>query len=117
MASQITNLTNFADQQTQLQLPDGSTATMRLIYQGTTQRWAMNITYGTLTINGINLCTLPNVLRQWSHILPFGLAVVTADQTDPFDINDFATGRVIMYILTQVDVALIEAVVYGGPQV
>jgi hypothetical protein len=117
MASQITNLTNFADQVTQLQLPDGSLATMELIYQGTTERWIMNITYGTFTANGIGVCTYPNILRQWKEILPFGIAFVTADQTDPFDINDFSTGRVSVYLLDQTDIATIESTVFGGPQV
>lgn len=119
MASLIANLTNFADQVTQLQLPDGTIATMELIYQGAPERWIMNIAYAPLsfTANGIGLCCYPNVLRQWKEILPFGIACVTADQTDPFDINDFASGRATMYILTQADVATIESTVFGGPQI
>ena len=113
MSTQITNLTNFADQVTQLQLEDGTVATMELIYQGTTERWVMNISYGTEVINGIGLCTLPNVLRQWKNILPFGISCVTADQTDPFDINDFANGRVLIFLLNEVDVAEIETTLFS----
>lgn len=114
MASLINNLTNFADQLTNLQLADGSTASMELIYQGATERWVMNIVYGTFTANGIGVCCYPNLLRQWREILPFGLACVSSNQTDPFNINDFASGRVQIYILTQADVAAIELATFGG---
>lgn len=117
MATQITNLTNFADQVTQLQLPDGTTATMELIYQGAPERWIMNISYGSFTANGIGVCTYPNILRQYEENLPFGLAFTTADQTDPVDINDFSTGRVSVFLLTQADIAVINTMVFGGPQV
>lgn len=117
MATQISNLTNFANQTTQLQLPDGTIATMQLIYQGAPERWIMNVSYGTFTASGIGVCTYPNILRQWKEILPFGLAFVTADQTDPFDINDFSTGRVAVYLLDETDIETIESTVFGGPQI
>lgn len=117
MANLISNLTNFADQTTQLQLTDGTIATMELIYQGAAQRWIANISYGTFVSDGIGLCCYPNILRQWKQILPFGIACVTADQTDPFDINDFSTGRVSMYLLNSTDIKTIESVVFGGPQI
>lgn len=117
MPSQITNLTNFADQVTQIQLSDGSVATMELIYQGAAERWIMNISYGSFVKNGLNVCTYPNVLRQWKNILPFGLMFATADQTDPFDINDFSTGRVSVFLLDSTDVASVESQIFGGPQI
>lgn len=114
MPTQLTNLTNFADQLATLQLPDGSSATMELIYQGATERWIMNISYGSFVANGIGLCCYPNILRQWKEIIPFGLAFVTADQTDPFDINDFSSGRVLVYLLNQDDIAQVESSVFGS---
>lgn len=113
MPNLINNLTNFADQITTLQLEDGSTANLELIYQGATERWTMNLTYGTRTYNGIGMCCYPNLLRPWREILPFGLACTTQDQTDPFDINDFASGRVSLYILTQADVEAVEETIFG----
>ena len=113
MASLINNLTNFADQTTTLQLPDGSSATMELIYNGTTERWIMNLTYGTFAAYGIGVCCYPNLLRQWMNIIPFGIACTTPDQTDPIAVNDFFTGRVSLYILTQTDIASIESTVFG----
>ena len=116
MPSIIDNLTNFADQVTQLQLPDGTVAILELIFNGTTERWTMNLTYNNLSYNGIGVCCYPNILRQWRNILPFGIACVTSDGTDPFDINDFYSGRVVLYLLTSSDVEAIEVEVIGGPQ-
>ena len=115
MATQVTNLTAFADQVTFLQLADGTSVSMELIFNGTTERWTANITYGAVTINGLGLCCHPNILRQWMNILPFGLSVVTADQTDPFNVNDFSTGRALLYVLDASDVAYVEANVFGSP--
>ena len=119
MASQVTNLTGFADQLLVLQLVDGTSLTLELIFQGATNRWCGIVTYAPGNFNSglIDLCCSPNILRQWKEILPFGIAITTADQTDPFDINDFTTGRVSMWLLDQADVAEIELVVYGGPQI
>lgn len=114
MPNLINNLTNFADQVTLLQLPDGSSATMELIYQGAPERWVMNVSYGDFVANGIGLCCYPNILRQWRNLIPFGLAFVTADQTDPFDISDFSSGRVSVYLLDEADVAAVESDIIGG---
>lgn len=119
MPSLITNLTNFADQLVSLQLDDGSPMSVELIYQGATERWQINVSYPTLNFlaNGLSLCCYPNVLRQWGNILPFGIACVTSDQTDPFDINDFSSGRVQLYLLNQSDISEITSVVFEGSQV
>lgn len=112
----IDNLTGFADQQTVLILDSGLTATLELVYNGATERWTMNLNYNGKAYNGIGICDYPNVLRQWKNILPFGVACATSDQTDPFNINDFATGRVTLYLLTAADVLEIEVSVFGAPQ-
>lgn len=114
MPTQLTNLSNFADQTLVLQLPDGTTANLELIYQGASERWLMNISYASFTRNGLNICCYPNMLRQYKEILPFGLAFVTVDQTDPVDINDFSTGRVLVYLLDQSDIASIESDVFAS---
>lgn len=115
--TQIDNLTNAADQTSILVLPDGTTATLRLRYKPRPGRWYADVGYAPLNFqaNGINLTCLPNVLRPWRNILPFGLAFMTADFTDPFDLNDFASGRVAAYLLNAADVAAVEASVIGRP--
>lgn len=111
----VDNLTNFALQQTVLILEDGTTATLTITYNAATERWVMDLSYNNTTINGLGLCTYPNIIRQWKNVLPFGIAIVTADQTDPFDINDFADGRAKMYLLNAADVKQVETDVFTAP--
>lgn len=113
--TQIDNLTNFADQNTILELEDGTSASLDVVFNASTERWVASVSYAGKTINSIGLCAFPNVLRQWKNIFPFGLACVTADQTDPFDINDFSSGRVKMYLLNEADILQIESDVFTAP--
>ena len=113
MANLINNLTNFADQVTIVQLPDGTTFDFEIIYHGATERWIMNVTYGDFVVNGVGICCLPNLLRQWVNIIPFGIACVADNAVDPFNIDDFSSGRVLLYVLTPADIASIESTTFG----
>lgn len=111
----IDNLTAFSDQITNLILPNGTIANVRFKFDGATERWRIDVTHLTHTYNGIGLCCFPNILRQFRNVIPFGLACVTSDQTDPIKSTDFATGRVKMYLLNEADVALVETQLMGAP--
>lgn len=110
----IDNLTAFAYQQTTIVLADGSSAVLELRYSGAAQRWFLNVTYGAEVHYGIGLCCHPNILRQWKNVIPFGISCVTTDQTDPFNPNDFATGRVSLYLLDAADVQQVESLIFGA---
>jgi hypothetical protein len=114
--TKIDNLTSSADQTSTLILPDNTYARLRLRYRPRTQRWVADVSYParSFVAKGINLCCFPNVLRAWRELIPFGLAFMTSDFTDPFDINDFATGRVVAYLLDATDVAAVENTIIGG---
>lgn len=114
----VDNLTDAADQTTTLILPDNTAATLRLRYRPRTQRWTADVGYApkNFQANGINVCALPNILRAWRRILPFGLAFVTPGfLTDPFQLSDFLTGRCSVYLLNADDVAAVESTVIGRP--
>jgi len=113
--TQIDNLTDFADQQTILILDDGTTVSFDVTFNAAAERWVSNVSYAGKTVNGIGLCAHPNILRQWKNIFPFGISCVTADQTDPFDINDFVSERVKMYLLNAEDVLQVERDVFTAP--
>lgn len=119
----VDNLTDAADQTTTLILADNTAATLRLRFRPRTQRWVADVGYPTLIfngkpfqVNGLNVCALPNILRPWRRLIPFGLAVVTPGfLTDPFQLEDFLTGRATFYLLNADDVAQVESVVIGSP--
>ena len=112
----IDNLSDAADQLVTLQLPDGSTATLELFYLGAPQRWSFNIAHSSFpngALNGQMLCVHPNILRNFKRIIPFGLACISTDGQDPAFIEDFATARITLYILSAADVKTVESQIYG----
>lgn len=115
--TRIDNLTDASDQTTTLILPDNTAITLRLRFRPRTQRWTADVGYAAKNFqaNGLNLCCFPNVMRPWREILPFGLAFMTADFTDPFQLQDFVTGRVGVYLLDAADVASVETNIIGRP--
>ena len=96
---QISNLTDNANQQTTSLLSDNSSVVFSFRFLPVVQRWVMDISYGDFAIKGMNLCIHPNLLRTFRQRIPFGLACVAPDGVDPFDINDFINGRILLFIL------------------
>lgn len=114
MANLLDNITGFANQDLVVQLPNGETFNLHLVYEATTERWIFDLAYQDFSVNGVGLCCFPNIIRQWKNILPFGLACVTDDQTDPFTVDDFTIGRARMYVLTAEEVSVIETSIFGA---
>jgi hypothetical protein len=71
----------------------------KLTYRPAIQMWFIDITFGTFILKGMRVCASLNLLHQYKKILPFGLFIHIADGVEPFLINDFSIGRVIIYIL------------------
>ncbi len=109
----ISNLSDEADQISKVVLDDGSVAAFEFFYRPAIERWMMSVSHPDLVVNLINLCAGPNVLRSWRNVIPFGLACVSTDGADPFYIEDFASGRITLYVLNQAEVAAVEATVFG----
>ena len=108
----ITNLDNSADQVTNVVLSDGSVAQFEFIYEPAIERWMFNLTHPDITVNLLNLCAGPNMLRDWRNVIPFGLACLSTDGADPFYIDDFQSGRITLYVLNAAEVAAVESDVY-----
>lgn len=110
----VDNLSDDASQLTRLALPDGSLVVLALVYQPATQRWTVSVTRNDFTVNNMNLCVHPNLLREWREVIPFGLAITSTDGGDPVLIDDFISGRIQLYVLTAADVIEIENNVFGA---
>src|ERR1700674_967322 len=95
----LNNLTDAADQFMTLTLQDGSTLQFEIIYRPGIQRWTANITHPLLTMVGYNLSLGPNILRQWRNLIPFGIAVTSANGLAPMQIGDFLDGNCHIFIL------------------
>ena len=113
---QIINLTDAADQINNIQMPDGSTGILEIIYLPTIQRWIYNFTHPSFPngmIQGQGLCAYPNLLRQFKNIIDFGLACQTTTGTDPVNSFDFLDGNASLYILDAQDVISAEQTFFG----
>ncbi len=112
--TQIDNITDQANQTTQVVLEDGSILTLQFIYDGSTERWTVNVSHTLLTVNGMNVSCYPNMLRAWRNLIPFGLACTTLSGYDPTNVQDFINGQAQLYVLNEADVQDVEETVFGG---
>lgn len=119
------NLSQDPSQLSTVLLADKSTVQIELVYRGATQRWSANISRAGFTVDGVNLCVHPNLLRPWRNTIPFGLACASADGADPIDLNDFVSQdggitppRINLYLLDSTggtdEVHAAETLLFGG---
>ena len=82
----------------------------KMAYRIAVQMWFIDITYKTKIIKGLRVCANINILDHWKKTLPFGVMVKMAENgsNEPFLIDDFSTGRAVLYILSDVDLLDIE---------
>lgn len=110
---QLTELTNEFKQSFVFRTEANQNFNFYLEFIPSQQSWYYNLSYGNLTLNGQRLATSPNILRQFRNLLPFGIACITDDASEPFLIDDFITERVKVYLLTPSDVLLAEDIIAG----
>jgi len=111
----ITGLTSSPFQS--LTIPDpntGKSIGMSLRYNPRTQEWYAGLTFGTWALASVKLVYSPNILTQYSNVIPFGFMVITTDGFDPFIINDWMSGRGYMALLTTSEAEAIQAGIVAG---
>lgn len=110
---EITTLTSHPNQRHQLVLENRESADFRLYFLARQRSWYYDITYNDITINCNKVVLTPNSLRQFKHILPFGLAFYTDGNVEPFKVDDFSSGRIKMGVLNADEVKQIEQEIYN----
>lgn len=109
----ITEFTDNPKQTAALVLENNETVTFRLYYYETQLSWYFDFEYGSVISNGNKVVLGNNILRSFKNIIPFGLAFKSLDGVEPYAVDDFTSGRVTVYLLSQEDVVAMEANVYG----
>lgn len=109
---QITTLTNEPNQRHQLVLDNNETVDFRLYYSSRMQAWYYDFTYKDLTVNCSKVTLSPNALRNFRRIITWGLAFIANGDVEPFQIDDFSSGRVKMYVLNSEDIQTVEQEIY-----
>ena len=112
---QIQNLTADPIQQQNLVLPDGTIVGMTINYSPRQYCWYISeLTYGSFTLQGLQITNSPNMLRQWQNIITFGLACFSAQDREPSQQQDFFTNEAQLYILEMSEVLEYEEYLSSG---
>ena len=109
----ITSLTEQPKQKFNLKLDNNERATMRLYYYQSQNSWYFDIEYNGRENNGNKVVLTPNALRHLKRLIPFGIGFISESNADPFELDAFTSGRVVMLLLNQDDVNNIEEVIYN----
>ena len=109
----ITSLTDYPNQRHQLVLENRESADFRLYYLGRQMSWYYDITYNDLIINCQKVVLTPNSLRQFKHVIPFGITFFSNGDVEPFRQDDFTSGRIKMGVLNKEEVQQIEQEIYN----
>ena len=109
----ITSITAEPKQRLVLILDNNETAVMRLYYYSSQRSWYFDIEYNGYENKGNKVVLTPNAIRHLRRKLPFGIAFLSGSNADPFQLEDFADGTVLMVLLNQEDVQELEDYVYN----
>lgn len=110
---QITALTNEPRQRHQLVLENNDTVDFKLYYSSRQEAWYFDWTYKDITVNCSKVVLSPNTLRNFQRLIPFGICFDSDGFVEPFQLEDFSTGRIKMYLLNQQEVQTIEQEVFN----
>ena len=110
----ITSITAEPKQRLVLQLDNNESAIINLYYYATQKSWYFDIEYKDYINKGNKVVLTMNALRHLRNRLPFGIAFLAGSAADPFQLEDFADGNVLMVLLNENDVQIIEETVYNG---
>lgn len=111
----ITSITEQPRQSFTLRLDNNESATMRLYYYQSQNSWYFDIEYNNKVNNGNKVVLTFNALRHLKRIIPFGIAFISESNADPFALDAFTSGKVLMVLLNQEDVQTIEETIYNEP--
>lgn len=100
---QITEISTSANQRLRLVGENNEQIDLVLQYKPTQQSWYFTLTYQGRTIGSKRVCESPNLLNQFRNVVPFGLACRVPEGGEPYFVEDFATGRVQLYLLNEAE--------------
>lgn len=110
----VNGLSDYSKQNLTLVTTDGENIVMAIEYKPQQKGWFFTeLSYGDFTINNMRITTGPNIIRQFKNKVPFGICVVTNENQEPTEQQDFASGRSKMYVLTAEEVQQYEDYLNG----
>lgn len=100
---EIVELNSDAKQEHVLLGENGEEITISLEYKDNQIGWFLSLEYLDITINSIRLTSSADILYKWKNLFPFGISVTSIDKGDPYNLNDFTSGRIRFFLLTEED--------------
>ena len=102
----VNNITADSGQTQNVILPDSSVIQLTIEYKPQQYGWFItNFVYGSVKIQGMRICTSPNMLQQFKNQISIGLSCGTTDNGEPTQLEDFSSGYATLYVLTAAEVA------------
>ena len=100
----VDSISTDAKQRQSLTIADGTSFVLELEYKPQQYGWFITrLEYGDFLLTNIRVCTSPNLLHQYKNKLPFGIAVVSKNNFEPTQQEDFSLKNSIMYVLTDTE--------------
>lgn len=114
---QIENITDKASQVIHIDLTNGEPVDITLRYLPAIERWVIDIAHEQVNVTNIILANHPNLLWQFANTGSFGIACISSDNVDPFQYDDFYSGRCQLFMLEETDLANALDYVEGYPSI
>ena len=100
---QITGINSIPSQQLQIRSDTGEQIRLTLNYRPAIQKWYLDLEYLKFSLYGYRICGGVNILQKYFYALKWGLLVEIQDDFEPFLIDDFESGRVKLYVLSELE--------------
>ena len=110
----ITSIAAKPRQRFVLKLDNNESAIMHLYYYTSQNSWYFDIEYKDYINRGNKVVLTMNAIRHLRNRLPFGISFIAGSNAEPFQLDDFASGNVLMLLLNEEDVQTIEDMVYSA---
>ena len=106
----ISSLTNEPRQRFSLPIEGGELVNIYLYFYQTQYAWYFDFEYRDYVCNGNKVVLSFNTLRHLRDRIPFGIGFLSDSNAEPFSVDDFSTGRVLMTLLNSSDVEQFEGI-------
>ena len=80
---------------------------VELYYSQVNVGWFITLTDGDFKLQNARLTCHYNYMNKWRRKLKWGLQIISKDGNDPYNIEDFVSGRVELYFLTPDEVSYV----------
>lgn len=111
----LSGFTSQPKQQMTFVLDDGSTVALFMEYRTQQLGWFADIAWqDTWEVTGLRLTASPNLLQKWQNLVPFGLSILTKNDVEPLNVDDFSDGTATVYLLNADDVQAVNEAAFAG---